>query len=276
MDHPDIISHVARLVDQCEDYLSEQSKDRGRALEYYRGQMSDTKPDEGRSRVVSKDVRATIRKLMPSIMRTILSNDQIVKYEPVGQEDEESANQATDYVNHVVVPECGAEQGIHDAVFDALLLKTGILKWSAYKRLKSAVHEYTDQSDDDVLGLFDDPANEILDHEKTVETDPAVLEIDPNARRHSFKLRRIEEQVDVRLEAVPRDSFLIYPGAGSIEEAPIVGERLEITRSDLVSMGYDKDDVFGLAKHTSRDDNNDDQSRMGSDWTDIESGGQRN
>lgn len=232
MDQPDLISHVARLVDQCEDYLAEQSKDRERALEYYNGEMLDMKPDEGRSSVVSKDVRAVIKKLMPSIMRSILSNDTIADYEPVGPEDVEGAEQATDYINLVVVPESDAEKAIHDAVFDALLLKTGILKWSAYKRLKSAVHEFTDQSDDDVLGLFDDPDNEIFDHEKTVETDPAVLEIDPNARRHSFKLRRIEEQVDVRLEAVQRGSFLIYPGAESIEDAPIVGQLLEATRSD--------------------------------------------
>lgn len=270
MDQPDLISHVARLVDQCEDYLAEQSKDRERALEYYNGEMSDMKPDEGRSSVVSKDVRAVIKKLMPSIMRSILSNDKIVDYEPVGQEDEESAQQATDYVNHVVVPGCGAEQAIYDAVFDALLLKTGVLKWSAYKRLKSAVHEYTDQSDDDVLGLFDDPDNEIFDHEKAEETDPVVLNIDPNARRHSFKLRRTEEQVDVRLEAVPRGSFLIYPGADTIEDAPIVGERLEMTRSDLVSMGYDKGDVFGLSMRNRRDDDEDDQARMGADWADIE------
>ena len=270
MDQPDLISHVARLVDQCEDYLAEQFKDRERALEYYNGEMSDMKPDEGRSSVVSKDVRAVIKKLMPSIMRSILSNDKIVDYEPVGQEDEQSAQQATDYVNHVVVPECGAEQAIYDAVFDALLLKTGVLKWSAYKRLKSAVHEYTDQADDDVLGLFEDPDNEIFDHEKTEETDPAVLQIDPNARRHSFKLRRIEEKVDVRLEAVPRGSFLIYPGAETIDDAPIVGERLEMSRSDLVSMGYDKDDVFGLAVHARRNDEEDDQARMGADWTDVE------
>ena len=270
MDQPDLISHVARLVKQCEDYLEEQSNDRERALEYYNGEMSDLTPDEGRSSVVSKDVRAVIRKLMPSIMRTILSNDRIVDYEPVGQEDEGSAQQATDYVNHVVVPECGAEQAIYDAVFDALLLKTGILKWSAYKRLKSAVHDFTDQSDEDVLGLFGNPDNEILDHEETEETDPAVLAIDPNARRHSFKLRRIEEKVEVRLEAVPRNSFLIYPGADTIDDAPIVGEQLEMSRSDLVSMGYDKDDVFGLAEHTSRSKEGDKQARMGADWTDIE------
>jgi hypothetical protein len=270
MDDKDLTSHVAKLVDQCEEYLMEQSKDRERALEYYNGEMSDMKPDEGRSGVVSKDVRAVIKKLMPSIMRAILSNDKIVDYEPVGQEDVESAQQATDYVNHVVVPECGAEQAIYDAVFDALLLKTGVLKWSAYKRLKSTVEEFSNQSDDDVLGLIGDPENEIIDHEKTEETDEAVLELDPNARRHSFKLRRIEEQVDVRLEAVPRGSFLIYPGADSIDDAPIVGERLEMTRSDLVSMGYEKDDVYHIAMHTRPDNDEDEQARKGADWTDIE------
>lgn len=268
MNEAKITAHVAKLVDACETHLADVSVERERALNYYNGEMPDMMPDEGRSGVVSKDVRSTIKKLMPSIMRSIMSNDKIVDYEPVGQEDEDAAEQATDYINHVVVPECGAEKAIHDAVFDALVVKTGILKWTAYTRRKAEVHEFTDVSDDDMLGLADDDDNEIFDHEKTEETDPDVLAIDPNARRHSFKLRRTVEDVDVRLEAVRRESFLIYPTAESIEDAPIVGERLEMTRSDLVSMGYDREEVARISTHKI-DDEQEDQARKGVDWSEI-------
>lgn len=273
MDQPDITGHVAKLVGVCEQHLDEQSKDRQRALEYHDGVMTDLKADEGRSSVVSKDVRKTIKKLMPSVMRTLMSNDKLVKYAPVAEEDVEGAEQATDYVNLVVVPECGAETALYDAIYDALLLKTGILKWTAYKKKKAEVHEFSDLSDEDVLGLFDDPNNEPIDHVKTEETDPDVLELDPNARRHSFKLRRVTETTDIRLEAVPRGSFLMSPDAETIEDAAVVGERLEMTRSSLVSMGFDKDKVAELATHDGKaeSDDEDEEARKGDDWTDLTS-----
>ncbi|QAX31306.1 portal protein [Leisingera sp. NJS204] len=273
------IGHVAQLVQQCESYLDEQAPDRERALEYHDGKVDDLPvdtDDDGnpvRSSVVSKDVRSALKKLMPSIMRSILSNDKLVEYAPVAQEDEAGAEQATDYVNNVVVPECGAEQAIYDSVFDALLLKTGIVKWAAYRKLSAEIHEFTDQGDNDVLGLFDDPDIEIFDHEKTEETDKDVLALDPNARRHSFKLRRTVKKKEVRLEAIPRGSFLIFPGADSIDASPIVGERQEVTRSELVERGYDREKVDNLTAQGGVSSEDDDKhARMGDDWTQIEGG----
>jgi hypothetical protein len=269
-DHDRLANHVAKLVDACEQYSEEQKPIRDRALEYYNGEMNDLAAEEGRSASVSKDVRSVIKKLMPSIMRTLLSNDKIVDYEPVGPEDEEGSEQATDYVNHVVVPECGAEQAIHDAVFDALLVKTGMLKWTAYKRKQSKVYEFTNQPSTSLLGLEGEDGIAILDRVDRPENDQAILEQDPEAHRHDFKLRRIEEQIDIRLEAIPRGSFLIYPGAVGIEDSPIVGERQIVTRSELVSRGYDRDDVASIAAHEGSDDAFEDGiARQGHDWTDI-------
>lgn len=263
MDQDKILKRIASMVEDCEDHLSDQQVERERALEYYQGEMKDMPAEDGHSAVTSRDVRDTMRKVMPSIMRSLLSNDRIVEYDPVGPEDEEGAAQATDYVNLVVVPESGAERALYDAIQDALLLKTGILKWVAYKKRKAEVYKYTDIADADFIGLDGDPDVEILDHEESEETDPEVLNLDPNSRRHSFTLRRYAETTDIRLEAVPRGAFLIYPSAQDIESAPIVGERQEVTRTDLVAMGYDKKLVWELASGEEEDD--DDLSRQGID-----------
>ena len=127
-DEAALAEHVARLKDAAVDYLTEQSKARQTAMEYYAGTMTDFPAGANRSAVVSNDVRAVIKKVLPSIMRTIFSGGYVVKYMPVGQEDEESAEQATDYINLVVMQECDAEKAIYDAVHDAALVKTGILK----------------------------------------------------------------------------------------------------------------------------------------------------
>ena len=270
VDRERLASHVARLIETCEQYAEEQKPARDRALEYYEGKLSDLPAEEGRSKVVSKDVRTVVKKLMPSVMRTLLSNDKIVEYEPIGPGDEDDAAQATDYVNHAVVEECGAEAAIHDAVFDALVVKTGILKWVAYKRRRVTVATYTNQQSDALLGLEGEPGVEIEILSSRPETNPDVLAADPNAERHDFRLRRTEERIDIRLEAVPRGSFLMAPGADDIETAPIVGERQKLTRSELVSRGYDRDVVAGLsAEDGDNDDFSDDMARSGDDWTDL-------
>ena len=270
-DDVQLASHVAQLIDGCEKHADDQEKSRQPALEYYDGIMTDTPFEAGRTGVVSHDLRAAIKKIMPTIMRTLLSGDKIVEFEPAGPgpDKELQAQQATDYMNHVVVPEAGVEGALYDAIFDALVVKTGILKWRAYNRREATVQQYTSQSDAQLLGLGGEDGVEIADLVSEPETDAVALAENPAALRHSFSLRRVVDQVDVRLEAIPRGSFLIHPTADSIEESPIVGERQVVTRSELVSRGYDRDLVASLAAYAGRDhEESDNLARKGEDWSD--------
>ena len=61
----DHVALVADLVKEAENYRDELSADRTKALEYYEGKMVDTPSDKGRSSVVSRDVRATVQKVLP-------------------------------------------------------------------------------------------------------------------------------------------------------------------------------------------------------------------
>lgn len=266
MTEPTLTAHAARLVHACKAHLDAQEKSRRTALEYYDGTMSDLPAGVGHSSVTSNDVRATIKKVMPSILRAILGGDTVVTYEPVGPEDEASAAQATDYVNHVVVPTCGAIEAIHDAIHDACLVKTGILKWCAYETREAKVHSLTGQPDEALLGLQGEPGIEVMDLESEPETDPLVLQMNPAAMRHSFKVKHVSTRKDVRLEAVPRGSFLITPGAEEIETAELVGEEQIVTRSQLVAWGYDKDAVWRLAAWSDTD-KPDEEARKGEDYS---------
>lgn len=253
-----LATRVHDLIEQCEAYSDEQKAARDLALRYYQGETPDLVPEEHMSAVVSKDVRAIVKKVMPTFMRTILSNDKIGEYEPTTPGMEPQAEQATDYINYIVVPESDIPRALHDAIFDAVLLKTGILKWTAYERTKVTCSYHSGQQEDALLGLED--IGEIVDLEQDDEG------------FWSFKLKRVETQIDVRLEAVPRGAFLIHPNATGIEDSPLVGERLALTRSELVSQGYDRDTVWSLKEYDDpigrRDP--DDFERRGEDYSDID------
>ena len=78
------------------------SSEREDAMNYYLGDMTKDMPTEtGRSKAVSTDVADTVEGLMPSLMEIFCGSDEVVKFEPVGAEDEKAAEQESDYVNHV-------------------------------------------------------------------------------------------------------------------------------------------------------------------------------
>lgn len=65
------------------------SRERSDAMDYYYGRMEKDMPSQdGRSKAVSTDVADTIEGLMPSLMDIFAGSDEVVKFEPVGPEDE--------------------------------------------------------------------------------------------------------------------------------------------------------------------------------------------
>lgn len=235
-------SAIADMVREAERHADDLSKDRIRATEYYRGTMADTPADAARSKVVSRDVRDNIKKVLPSIVRTILNGDEVVKFEPMASGDEESAEQASDYLNFVVMNESGARQAIYDAVHDALLLRNGILKWWVDERQAVKISRHSGLPDDAFAQLVAGDDVEVLEHSEAVE----MVEGQP-VTVHDVKIRRTYWTRDIRAAAVPRERFLIHPDAVTLADSLITGEKLTMRRGDLVAMGYDRDLIDGLA-----------------------------
>src|SRR4051812_14768131 len=105
------------------------AQERADAMDYYLGDMSKDMPaQDGRSRAVSTDVADTIEGLMPSLMDIFAGSDEVVRFEPVGPEDEEAAQQETDYVNHVFMQQNPGFMVLYSFIKDALLSKTGLVK----------------------------------------------------------------------------------------------------------------------------------------------------
>ncbi len=105
------------------------AEERADAMDYYLGNMAKDMPaQDGRSRAVSTDVADTIEGLMPHLMDIFAGSDEVVRFEPVGPEDEGAAQQETDYVNHVFMQQNPGFMVLYSFVKDALLSKVGIVK----------------------------------------------------------------------------------------------------------------------------------------------------
>ncbi|BEV44776.1 portal protein [Afipia carboxidovorans] len=244
---------VSVLVKDAEDYRDERSHERMKAMTFFDGESKDMQKyipaDDGRSQLVSRDVRSQIKKVLPSIYRTILGNDRIVEYQPVGEGDEESAEQATDYVNVVALPECDGRQAIEDAINDAVRLRNGIIKWWLDERtdVKVSLHTGLDDMALALLTVGDDI--EVIEHtarQEQVDGEQGPVE----TTVHDVKIRRKVTTKTPRLGAVPLENWLIHPDAVRLDDSPILGEALTLRRSDLVKMGYEKSEIWKLPAAT--------------------------
>ena len=272
------LSIIADMVKQSEQHADDLSKDRLRAIEYYQGTMKDTPADAGRSQMVTRDVRANIKKVLPSIMRTILNADEVVEFQPVDEGDEQGAEQATDYMNFVILPESKARDAIYDAVHDALLLRNGILKWWFEEKQAVSISKHSGLNDDALAQLVSGDDVEILEQsqrEELIEQMVAGPDGQPMMQQipvpvYDVKIRRVYTKRDVRCAAVPRERFLIHPEAVTLADSALTGEKTTVTRSDLVAMGYDRAIVDSLAVATDDDTESDARRDVTSDASEAE------
>lgn len=182
MDKPSLTS---MLASQKADALAAMSnaqlmEDRAKALDYYNGAMeSDMPSQEGRSSTVSMDVADTIEGLMPNLMDIFAGSDEVVRFDPVGPEDEEAAQQETDYVNHVFMQQNPGFMTLYSVIKDALLSKVGIVKVWWEETEQEERETYYDLTDDQFTMLSmavaqSDGAMEIVEH--TVNGEPEAAE----------------------------------------------------------------------------------------------------
>jgi hypothetical protein len=105
------------------------STEREDAMDYYLGDMTKDMPaQEGRSKTVSTDVADTIEGLLPQLIDIFAGSDEVVRFEPVAADDEEAAQQETDYVNHVFMQQNSGFMILYSLIKDGLLQKNGFVK----------------------------------------------------------------------------------------------------------------------------------------------------
>ena len=243
------LAQIGDMIRESEKHADDMSHDRIRAVEYYQGVMKDTPSDKGRSKVVSRKVRSIIKKVLPSIARTILGNEQIVEFQPMDQGDEAGAAQATDYVNHVIMQECDLYRVIESAIHDALLLRNGVLHVYFEEKVDVRVSSHSGLLDDAFAQLVGEPDVEVLEHTERMEfVEGQQVPV------HDLKLRRRIVKRGIKADAVPRERFLIHPDAVSLEDSALTGSKTQVRRSDLVAMGYDKETIWALPLGDEDDD----------------------
>jgi hypothetical protein len=220
---------------------------RAQATEYYLGEPFGDEED-GRSQVVSTDVRDTVKAMLPSLMRVFFGPERVVEFMPNGPEDVAAAEQATDYIDYVFKKDNPGFTVLHSAFKDALIRKTGVIKywWDESTEVKAEHFSMLDEGS--MMMLTQDPDVEISAVREypmpglPPQTDAMGIML-PQPMMYDVEIKRRVKSGKVRVEALPLEEFLIDRRAKSIDDATFVGHRAMKTVSELVAMGYDFEEV---------------------------------
>ena len=263
---PKLRSLLSNQIENALGYLGGQlSQSRRKSLEYYLGDKLGTEID-GRSQVVSTDVADTIESILPNLLRVFTASDKVVRCEPVTAEDVPLAEQATAYLNHVFYKDNNGFQLLYNFFKDALIEKNGFLKiyYDESEKVEFETYKNLSKAEKDALM---DTKNEIEVVEEEVYEDQVAKEkfeklleqyeaqgLDtsqvpkPDFDLYDCKIKRTSMGGKIKIESVPPEEFLIDRNAKSIDDATFVSHKVLMSRSDLVAMGYDEEEVKNLPK----------------------------
>jgi len=228
---------------------TELSNQREEAMQYYLGEPFGNEID-GRSEIVTTDVRDTVEYIMPSLMRIFTTHNNIAEFEPQGPEDVEMAQQATDYCNYVFNRQNNGFKVLYDAFKDALISKTGIIKH--YWEQKEDIHTetYTNLTEIEYQSILANDDYEVIEHTETVVQKAVVDDfgtlISPEVVEHDVKAKCYKGYGQVKVVSVPPEEFLVSRRATSLEDADFVCHRVKKSVSDLIKEGYDPNIVNDL------------------------------
>ena len=233
------------ITDALNHFDSEYTEQRLRAMDFYLGEPLGNEVD-GKSSVVATEVADTIESMLPNIMRVFTSNDEYVRFKPRTAEDVEKAEQASDYVNHVINNDNNGFHLLHTFFKDALLFRLGVVKFYWDESEEVTEEEYNGLSDEELAMLMDDPDIEIVSQEETItETyaDEVTGELFPVSSTYDLSVRVTRKSGKIKIINIPPEEFLVSRRAVSLDEAHFMAHRTTMTVSDLVAMGYDREEV---------------------------------
>jgi hypothetical protein len=238
---------VKSSIDDAVDYIDGfVAPARAQATQYYRGDLFGNE-EEGRSQIVMTEVRDVVQAMIPSLLRIFTASEQVVEYAPRNDQTIELAEQATDYVNFIFYNDNPGFSILHGAFKDALVRKTGIIKWRWSEDTEISEAEYTGLDQASVSLLMQDESCELVKMKEVVHQTAVIgpdgQQIAPPEVKYDITIRRKIPRNKVVIESVPPEEFLIAREARDLDTAAYVGHRSLKTMSELIAMGYDREEV---------------------------------
>lgn len=250
-----------------------------KADQYYEGKPRSDDPSDGkskRSRVVSRDVAEAIESQMPDYIRIFGGSETLASFSPRTADDEEQTQQATDYVNWIYYESNPGFQNTYTHIKSGLMYKIGVMKVWWQESLKPEFEDYTGLSEDEKRSVELNPEIEII--ESTQYPDPqgvslALAQMDQmrEAAKNTgtpfemefntleqpqlwdLRIKRLKLNGEIKVRPIPNEEFFWDGYAQDWSDARWLAHAREITRSELLEMGYSEEQLLEITFGESED-----------------------
>lgn len=225
-----------------------------RAFNYYdMGPMGNEV--DGESQVISSDVFDLVEADMPSLVRVFLGANEIMKFTPINTSPQEVkiAEEKTKYINQLVRNQSTSYKTIFDWLKGAEIYKYSAVHFGFEEEEKVKIVEYTGVSDDEMAVIKIELQ---LQEQEGATVTFKEIKRDTKDKFHDFTATIKKTIGKYFVRYIDPENFVISKGAASEEDAQIIGHDEIITKSDLVSMGYDPEFVQNLNSTSSSDSTN--------------------
>lgn len=207
------------------------------ALAYYKGEMKDVPSLPNRSRAVDSTVADAIETVLPDVMEVFVGGEDVATFVPLGEDDEDAAQDETDFCQHVVFTENEGFLNLYSAIKDSLLTRTGILHWWWQEDEKTEAVAETDAETAPLLQQVAEMGGQELEAEEGE---------DGQVTLSSKKLHG-----KVKIKAFPSEDFTVAPDTVSLKEATYCAVRDRPRVQDLIARGIEPEKARALKTYGS-------------------------
>lgn len=187
------------------DTNGELSTIRARSIEDYNGDPYGDEV-EGQSQVVTRDVFDTIETIKPSLLRIFTGGERVCRFDPVGPEDQDQAEQESDYINHVIQDKNDWFRVFLDWISDALLTKNAYAFAYFDKTTDVESEKYNGLSDEEFTLLLQDPEIELVAHSGYPDIAVAgvnAMDVGMAPMLHDVEVKRTKHKGHVKICVLP-------------------------------------------------------------------------
>ena len=215
----------------------ELNAERQTAIEFYRGDLFGDEVD-GRSKLRTRDVAVAVDYMLASVLRTMVSGDKVVEFEPSNPGEDDIAQQITDRIHWNFLREQDGYSVLRDGIKAGLIEKSGVWKsWVEPTWVDTPALLNAAQIEDESLRVV---------AARPVEGDYDVDEVSGEALQLYQAIVQQPGPPNFRDAAIPNDEFFVSPDARTLDTAAYVGNTSRVSLQMLMDMGYPQKEVETL------------------------------
>jgi hypothetical protein len=227
---PELLGFLKEEYDRCRDDTLED--ERTTAIDRYNGEPYGDEED-GRSQVVARDTAEVVDYMVISILRTIISGDDIVEFM---HRNAELAHIATQTIKHLFMDEQDGYQVLHDWLKAGLLEKYAVCM--TYPEERQPKRRTLEGVSAVAMAMAEQQGIKIIESDQVGEG---------GEEGPIFNVTILEELPPKFCDAaVPSEEFYCSPDARTITEALLKGRKTRRPIFDIVAEGFDAEELEGL------------------------------